>query len=180
MRKLQVHSKEFVLYLITICLINLNKKCSSLMLEMEKMEELCLKKKRLFTLSLLLSTNALSAFTKAHIVGKIGLKSDYIYTLVVVNAVLEWDLNISRLEFQNLITKWLKMCHFSAFFCSLCTIDMLNKDSLQTFFLLAYQYHFLQTYLTSLSIDVRKDSYKYNIRNFINHKTYSLGFPCRK
>ena len=65
-------------------------------------------------------------------------------------------------------------------FCSLCTIDMLNKDSLQTFFLLAYQYHFLQTYLTSLSIDVRKDSYKYNIRNFINHKTYSLGFPCRK
>ena len=80
MRKLQVHSKEFVLYLITICLINLNKKCSSLMLEMEKMEELCLKKKRLFTLSLLLSTNALSAFTKAHIVGKIGLKSGYIYT----------------------------------------------------------------------------------------------------
>ena len=70
------------------------------------MEELGLKKKRLFTLSLLLSTNALSAFTKAHIVGKIGLKSGYIYTLVVVNAVLEWDLNISRVsKFDHQMTK---------------------------------------------------------------------------
>ena len=159
MRKLQVHSKEFVLYLITICLINLNKKCSSLMLEMEKMEELCLKKKRLFTLSLLLSTNALSAFTKAHIVGKIGLKSGFIYTCSS-KCSIRMGPKYKQVRVSKFDHQMTKSVPLFSLFCSLCTIDMLNKDSLQTFFLLAYQYHFLQTYLTSLSIDVRKDSYK--------------------
>ena len=51
---------------------------------------------------------------------------------------------------------------------------MLNKDSLQTFFPFAYQYHFLQTYLTSLSIDVGTDSYKNNICNFIKYVSFLL------